>query len=565
MTQRAHSPSVLRRRSGPPALLAAVLPAAVLLASAACSPETVGRGPLTRPQAAEAAEAAVYETDVPVAALLDAHMQFLASDELGGRETGTLHSRITCLYVASAYRQAGLVPGGPDGSWLQHYPLEAQHLDLETARLSVTTDGRTSELVLLEDWLLGGYGSESISLRAGAVFAGHGLVSEGAGVDDYAGLDVQGKLVLVLSGRPAGRSDLRAAGNWRAKRAAARERGALGLVQLVLGKDAEAERLVEFARHRILSPSMSMPDADPADAWPMLTVIGPAARDLARAAGMALPDERDGGDGGDGSADGAADGRGALPPPAPGPLPGLEFTLQVDVATERVLAGNVLGVMRGADPALAHEYVIVSAHNDHVGILPDGRVNNGADDNASGTATIMAAAAVLAAGPPLRRSVLFLSVSGEEKGLLGSEWWCEHPTVPLADVVADINIDMVGRNDPTAVGATPSPAHPHYNTLVERARVLAPAAGLELSWTAPRDGDDLVDNYYARSDHYNFAQHDIPVVFFFSGLHEDYHRPTDELPKIRMDKLERMVLYVAVGVRDVRSMVLREARPEEHV
>jgi Zn-dependent M28 family amino/carboxypeptidase len=130
--------------------------------------------------------------------------------------------------------------------------------------------------------------------------------------------------------------------------------------------------------------------------------------------------------------------------------------------------------------------------------------------------------------------------------------------VPLVDVVANVNIDMVGRNDPTAIGATPSPEHEHYNTLVERAVALAPAAGLEVSWTAPKDGDDSVDNYYARSDHYNFASRGIPVVFFFSGVHEDYHRPTDELPLILMDKLERMVGLLALVVRDTADA---EGRP----
>jgi hypothetical protein len=499
------------------------------------APAAPGTAPASVPAVAP------FATAVPVRALLDGHMEFLASDELGGRETGTVHSEVTCRYVASAYRHAGLVPGGTDGGWLQHYPLEAQRLDIDSARFAFTKGGEPSALTLLQDWLVSGYGSTDVDLAGGAVFAGHGVVSERAGVDEYAGLDVQGKLVLVLSGRPEDRDDLRAAGNWRAKRAAARDRAALGLVQLVVKEDAESARALEFGRHRILSPSMRVPDEEPADAWPMVTVFGEAAQQLAEAAGVGLGAPAD-----------------AAPGALPGAPPDLQFALSVKVVTDRVEASNVLGLIPGSDPAVAHEVVVVSAHNDHVGILPDGRVNNGADDNASGTATIMTAAAVLAAGPPLRRTVLFLSVSGEEKGLLGSEWWCEHPTVPLADVVANVNIDMVGRNDPTAIGATPSPEHEHYNTLVERAVALAPAAGLEVSWTAPKDGDDSVDNYYARSDHYNFASRGIPVVFFFSGVHEDYHRPTDELPLILMDKLERMVGLLALVVRDTADA---EGRP----
>jgi hypothetical protein len=450
--------------------------------------------------------------------------------------------------VASAFRQAGLQPGGDDGGWLQHYPLQAQRVSLDGARLTVARQGETRELELLEDWVVSGYGGEDLDVRAGAAFAGYGIASEAAGVDDYAGLDVTGRFALVLHGRPAGREDLRVAGNWRAKRAAAREAGAVGLVRLVVDEDSGAQRSIEFAKHRILSPSMDVPGDEPAEAWPVVTIYGRAAQELARSLGVPPPSEP--------SEPSEPDGSGTALPEARD-LPGLEFALAARVETDRVEPSNVLGVIRGSDPDLLHEYVVVSAHNDHVGILPDGRVNNGADDNASGTSTIMVAAAVLAAGPPMRRSVLFLSVSGEEKGLLGSEWWCEHPTVPLQDVVANVNIDMVGRNDPAAVGATPSPEHSHFNTLVQRAVMLAPAAGMEVTWTAPKDGDDKVDNYYSRSDHYNFASRDIPVVFFFSGLHDDYHRPGDDLDKVLMDKLERMVALLVLVVRDTADADVR--------
>jgi Zn-dependent M28 family amino/carboxypeptidase len=242
------------------------------------------------------------------------------------------------------------------------------------------------------------------------------------------------------------------------------------------------------------------------------------------------------------------------------PLSGLTVDLTAKVDAVRTHAYNVLGRLPGIDPKLRDEVVIVSAHNDHIGTLDDGTVNNGADDNGSGTTTLMAAAATLARLPPPRRTILFLSVSGEEKGLLGSEWWCNHPTVPLEQVVADINIDMVGRNDPDAVGATPSPKHPDYNTLVTRAVELGPAAGLEITWNAPKAGTDAVDNYYERSDHFNFAKRGIPVVFFFSGVHEDYHRPGDDVEKIDREKLRRMVRLVTLLARDVADA---DARPHK--
>ncbi|MBM3986260.1 MAG: M28 family peptidase, partial [Planctomycetes bacterium] len=234
--------------------------------------------------------------------------------------------------------------------------------------------------------------------------------------------------------------------------------------------------------------------------------------------------------------------------------------LAAPVRSERIDGYNVLGRIPGSDPAVAHEAVVFTAHMDHIGTLRDGRVNNGADDNASGTTALMVAAAELARRPAPRRSILFMAVSGEEKGLLGSEWWCEHPTMPLADVVANINIDMVGRNDPDAIGATPSPEHADHNTLVTRAVELGPQAGLRVTWNAPEASDDAVDNYYHRSDHLNFATKGIPVVFFFSGLHEDYHRPTDDVEKIDREKVARVVQLVSALALDTADAEGRPAK-----
>jgi Zn-dependent M28 family amino/carboxypeptidase len=300
--------------------------------------------------------------------------------------------------------------------------------------------------------------------------------------------------------------------------------------------------LAEQLRH----PTMSIPDGEaPEPGWPVVMLKESGAAAIFAAGGLSLETER-------------ALRTAALVPG--GTLAGVRVTLKAPVVAESSHADNIAGLVRGSDPAVADEVVIVSAHNDHIGILKDGRINHGADDNASGTATLLAAAEILATGPAPRRSVLFLSVSGEEKGLWGSNWWCEHPTVPLERCIANINIDMVGRNDPDAVGATPSPEHPDYNTMVARAVELGPAAGLHVTWTAPAAGEDKVDNYYERSDHYNFAAKGIPVVFFFSGLHEDYHRPTDTLDKLNRDKLYRMVALVKALVTDVADAGQRPAK-----
>jgi Peptidase family M28 len=488
--------------------------------------------------------------DPAVERLVEAHLQFLASDDLGGRETGTVQGLVTGQYVASALREAGLEPAGEDGGFFQKYPLERNRLEKEAARLELLAASGGGELKLGDDWALRGFTSTGFDLQAEVVFAGHGLVSEEQKLDEFAGLDVAGRFVAVLDG-PRGRDSLRPVANWRAKREAARERGALGLITLYDEAGGSGRSSFTEMVEAIDNPSMSPPPAaeEAPRAWPVLGLKSEAGARLFAAAGLDLVAER--------AAHQlpAADDKDASPfaPPPGRALPGVTLHLVAPVESERTHGYNVVARLPGSDPALAHEYVLVTAHMDHIGILRDGRVNNGADDNASGTTTLLVAAEELAQRPAPKRSIVFLSVSGEEKGLLGSEWWVEHPTLPLADAVADINVDMVGRNDPDAVGATPSPEHEDYNSLVERAVEIAPQAGLRVTWTAPEAGKDKVDNYYHRSDHYNFAEKGIPVVFFFSGLHDDYHKPTDDLEKIDRLKVARMVDFVGRLATDVAN------------
>ncbi len=485
-------------------------------------------------------------TTVPVARRIDAHLEFLASDDLGGRETGTVHSLVTAQYVASVFRSIGLKPAGEDGTFFQQYPMSANRLLEESTTL--TLSGAQSDSVAFshfDDFIVSGYENTGFDVSGEVVFADYGIVNETAGVDDYAGLDVTGRFVLAFSGRPSGRNDLRGSSQTRAKKAAAIARGAIGLLLMTDPADESSRNLYEQLVYQARHPTMSLANREQLPAYPVVMLqAGPAAAILG-AAGLGLDAER------------AARAAALVPGRA---LTGVSLSLKAAVETQLTHADNIVGVLPGTDPALAGEYVILSAHNDHIGIARDGRINNGADDNASGTTTLLAAAEVLAAGPPLRRSLLFLSVSGEEKGLWGSAWWCGHPTVPLDQCVGDINIDMVGRNDPDAVGATPSPKHPDFNTMVQRAVALGPEAGMHVTWTAPSAGDDLVDNYYQRSDHYNFALSGIPVVFFFSGLHEDYHRTTDTVEKINRDKLYRMVALVNLLVADTANASARPVK-----
>ena len=211
-----------------------------------------------------------------------------------------------------------------------------------------------------------------------------------------------------------------------------------------------------------------------------------------------------------------------------------------------VVLENVCGLWPGSDPVLRNEVIIVSAHYDHVGTVGDD-IYNGADDNGSGTTGLLAIAEALATHGPLRRSVLLLWVSGEERGLLGSEAWTKNPWLPEGmRAVCDLNIDMIGRNAPDEIGVTPTQARAEYNRLTQ----LVEEHLAEEGFTKLNSADE----YWGRSDHANFSSNmDLPVAFLFSDVHEDYHKPTDTPDKIDYDKVRRVCRLVVRMLADLQE------------
>jgi len=226
------------------------------------------------------------------------------------------------------------------------------------------------------------------------------------------------------------------------------------------------------------------------------------------------------------------------------------FIQHYPLPTERTSrAPNVVGLVEGSDPALRREYLILSAHMDHVGVgapVNGDSIYNGADDNASGTAAVMALAEAFArAKERPRRSIIFLTVSGEERGLWGSAYFASHPPVPVDSIVAALNIDMVGRNWRDTIVAI-GKEHSDLGASVER--VAAAHSELHLH---PIDDPWPNEQFYFRSDHYNFARRGVPVLFFFSGTHADYHGPDDEVNKIDFEKemrVARLLYYFGMEV-----------------
>jgi len=237
-------------------------------------------------------------------------------------------------------------------------------------------------------------------------------------------------------------------------------------------------------------------------------------------------------------------------PARPIELAGVRAHFQADARTiEEASPPNVVGLLRGADGELADTYVILSAHMDHVGVgvanASGDSIYNGADDNASGTSAIVEVAEAFASLPdPPARSVVFLTVSGEEKGLLGSRWYSDHPTVPIDRIVANLNLDMIARNAPDSIVVIGQ----EYSSLGPLVHSAAADTALGLvvvedPWPEER--------FFYRSDHFNFARKEIPALFFFAGVHDDYHRPSDEPDTIDADKaarVARLVFLIAHGI-----------------
>ena len=247
-----------------------------------------------------------------------------------------------------------------------------------------------------------------------------------------------------------------------------------------------------------------------------------------------------------------------------------EITFYASQNIKKVNTENVLGFIEGSDKK--DEYIILTAHYDHIGM--DGEeVNNGADDDGSGTVAIMEIAQAFAlakeAGYGPRRSILFMTVTGEEKGLLGSSYYVEHPALPLESTITNLNIDMIGRIDGS------HEEKPDYVYLIGSdklskelhdvsEKVNSTYTKLELDYTFNNDSDP--NRYYYRSDHYNFAKNNIPIIFYFNGTHADYHRPTDTIDKIEFELLEkraRLVFHTAWEIANREDRIVVDVMPEE--
>lgn len=458
------------------------------------------------------------ESARPGAILSD--VQFIASDEMQGRDTPSPELKIVARYLRARLQRLGWQPGARDGSYFHVYQLSNRRLVAKdtSARISGTGEraAQAVELALGSDLhLSGGFSALPSGRSEGDV------VWLGSGAQElFDSGDYKGRVAFVAE--PAEQRERQRV----VSRARREELAALVLVAPA-GEDTAGRLSAALRRQVEGSPRYVDSAARRDDSKERPERVAPANWIITRAAfERALP---------------AAGVQAAqLGEKAQELALRWSETRTID-AQGTVPVENVVGFWPGSDPVIGKETIVVSAHYDHVGVS-DGEIYNGADDNGSGTSGLLALAEVLADHGPLRRSVAIIWVSGEEKGLWGSRAWAAAPWLPDgAKAVCDINIDMIGRNAPDFLLVTPTTKlQKHYNGLSALLSELSPLEGFPALGSA--------DEYWDRSDHASFAKLGIPVCFLFSDVHADYHKPGDDWEKIDVDKIRRVVRLVARAI-----------------
>lgn len=466
-------------------------------------------------------------------------LSILASDALEGRETGKRGQKMAAAFIASYFQEIGLKPVVPtaDGkSYFQKFKLESSKAGTTYIKLGDKMFANGSDVLY--------YGTANLDapMEGQTVFVGKGTDEE------YASVNTEGKIVVIEGSDGFFQQ-------WRVARDKAYENGASLAIIIAKDSDDDFNKMVKHYGGYFMSSRLGFKKEDK-DQNSGAFLVGPTTAaallsstsdKIAKAVEENKPDKIKGSS--------------------------IEYLTKREVTT--VETENVLGYLEGTDKK--DEIVVVTGHYDHIGKQGE-EINNGADDDGSGTTSVLKIAKAFVQakkeGHGPRRSMLFMTVTGEEKGLLGSEYYTDHPIFPLENTVVDLNIDMVGRTDE---------AHKdnrNYVYLVGSDRLsseldeLSKKANnefthLDLDYTY--NDENHPDRIYYRSDHWNFAKHNVPIIFYFNGTHEDYHRPTDTVDKIEFDLLQeraQLVFYTAwvIANRDNRLVVDKpqEENVEQH-
>jgi hypothetical protein len=544
----------------------------ILLALSFALPSTfaqhkAGKAPAT----GAAAIANARGLDTITAAQLKNYLYFIASDEMEGRDTPSRGLDTTAKFIAMNLERWGFKPTGDDGSYFQKIALRRDQVDM--ARSSAEINGQ--KFTAGEDFIPN---AVAASITGPMVYVGHGWVVKSKNIDAYQGIDVKDKIVVVFGeGLPAGvtRADLtgKMGEDWSNPATYAQQHGAKGIIALpdygmLLRWDQTRQRLAGPTPRPQVEKFMNPAGPPVPLIWlsPRMAAALLQGEKYSAAALMAY-----------GSATGPMPVSLPNSPPVTVTLP-FEFnaaksvTFNVTAKSDKPTTQNVVAVWEGSDPVLKNEYVAVGAHYDHIGICAPGTADpicNGADDDGSGTTALLGMAEALAhAKQRPKRSVLFVWHCGEEKGLWGSRYFTDYPTIPLDRIVAQLNIDMIGRSkkdgDTNPRNANLSGPNQIYvigstmmSTDLGKLSETVNKSYLNLQYDLRYDDPADTNRFFFRSDHFNYARKGIPIIFFFDGVHEDYHRPGDEPQKIDYEKMEKVTRTIYMTLWEVANLTVR--------
>jgi hypothetical protein len=461
---------------------------------------------------------------------LSARLHFIASPDLEGRETTTRGQKVAARYIASEFQRLGLKPIGDSGTYFQRFNVEATKIS-DKSTLAVSNKQATSNYLIAKDFY--SFSSQDAPVVASAVFVGYSDTKVDSSL-------TKGRIVIALPGRREDAKDTSVS----AMRRFGFIRPFTGSVATIVVADDSGSFSLEKLSVRLGSimkrGTMAVVGTQPRGGrggFGFPTVVSPEiAAAIVKETGKTVGQLR------------AA----AYQDSSFKPILLTQTTITIDVKNSKELktTENVVGFLEGSDPKLKDELVAFTGHYDHLGITPEGVVYPGADDDGSGTVTVLQLAQAFTTNPVKpKRSMLFMTVVGEEKGLWGSSWYVNHPILPLEKTVADLNTDMIGRTDKKYDELKSS----NYVYVIGSDKISTQldsilkvsnkeTENLVLDYTFNDDKDP--NQFYRRSDHYNFAKNGIPVVFFFTGEHADYHRPTDTVDKILFDRMVRIVRVI---------------------
>jgi hypothetical protein len=492
---------------------------------------------------------------------LSRHLHIIASDSFLGRETGQPGQKLAADYISKQFASFDIQPiEKPDllNGYYQPFPLE-----LQSPEGAVLTVGGVGYRFLDDFYYFQTF--EDVELEAAdVVFVGYGIEEDR--YNDYEGLDVEGKVLLAFSGEPTDKKERSLVTgskelsewsvNWRLKRNIAEEKKAAALI--IIPDDYEGK--LEGLKHYIGKPRIKLvveDDTAKSKSIPTFYISPKMAERFFETLGKKGIERKL---------------KSKIRKKKRPNSTTLDVALNIKVERElhKMSSENVLGYIEGTDKK--EELLIITAHYDHLGVKED-EIFNGADDDGSGTVALieMAEAFALARsqGHGPRRSVLFMPVSGEEKGLLGSEYYVTNPVFPLENTIANLNIDMIGRVDSQHMGNANYVYLIGADKLSSELHTISSKCNsdftqLDLDYTYNDPGDP--NRFYYRSDHYNFVKHNIPVIFYFTGVHADYHKSTDTVDKIdfaKMEKITKLVFFTAWTLANREERIVVDKTQEE--